>query len=267
MPAADSCDSVFVWSRVGWVEQPYKGALRQWDSSIDFPQSHLLMTLNELGAQIRFDGPLDLSVLGTKQMPRGTLDSVPDQNLATFDTHGLYGFFYESSGMLRDPRVLVSSLSRGLDSAVVRAVRMVNDSGSLLPLPATVANSSVELRLTIGTSIFSDSTAVTGALFRVRQPVLHGAIAPVGDGKLTVVPRYPDEERKAGMDGEVLVQIVVREDGTVDPGSILITKATTTSFAQHVYDAVRKSKFVPGRVGGCPVASLVAWPITFTIAR
>ncbi len=263
---ADSCDSVLTRTQVGWVDQEYHGSLRQWDGEIDFPQSHLMMALNEIGANLRFEGPLDLTTLGTKR-PSGTFDGAPDQNLSTFDTQGLYGFHYEASGKLRDARVLVSSLSARLDSAILRSVQVVSDAGTLLPLPETVRRTIVELRLTIGASVLPDSVAVTGPLFRIRQPVFHGVTPPAGDKKQTIVPRYPDEERKAGMDGEVLVQVVVRADGSVDPASILITKATTHSFAQHVYDAVRKSKFVPGRVAGCPVTSLVAWPFAFTIAR
>lgn len=264
--AADSCDSVLTRTQVGWVDQEYHGSLRQWDGEIDFPRTHLMMTLNEIGANLRFAGKLDLTTLGT-QRPSGTYDGAPDQNLSTFDTQGLYGFHYEASGRLRDARVLVSSLSSRLDSAILRAVQMASDSGTLLPLPETVRRTIVELRLTIGASILADSLAVTGPLFRIRQPVFHGVTPPVGDAKLTIAPRYPDEERKAGVGGEVRVQLVVRADGSVDPASILITRATTHSFAQHVYDAVRQSKFVPGRVAGCPVASLVAWPIAFTMAR
>jgi TonB family protein len=263
---ADSCDSVLTRTQVGWVDQDYHGSLRQWDGEIDFPRTHLTMALNEIGANLRFEGKLDLTTLGT-QRPRGTFDGAPDQNLSTFDTQGLYGFHYEASGKLRDVRVLVSSLSSRLDSAIVRAVQMVSESGTLLPLPETVRRTIVELRLTIGTKVLPDSLAVTGPLFQIRQPVFHGVTPPAGDKKLTIPPRYPDEERKAGVGGEVVVQVVVRPDGSVDPASILITRATTHSFAQHVYDAVRQSKFVPGRIAGCPVASLVAWPIAFTMAR
>jgi len=238
--------------------------LRQWDGEIDFPKTHLLMALNEIGANLRLDRPLDLTTLGT-QRPQGTFNDAPDQNLSTFDTQGLYGFHYEASGKLKDARVLVSSLSPRLDSAILRAVQMVSDSGTLLPLPETVRRTIVELRLTIGANVLPDSLAVTGPLFRVHQPVFHGVTPPAGDTQMTMAPRYPDAERKAGMNGEVVVQVVVRPDGSVDPSSILITRATTHSFAQHVYDAVRQSKFVPGRVAGCPVTALATWPIAFTM--
>ena len=264
LAAGDSCDSVLKRTQVGWVDQEYHGSLRQWDGEIDFPKTHLLMALTEIGANLRLDRPLDLTTLGT-QRPQGTFDDAPDQNLSTFDTQGLYGFHYDASGKLKDARVLVSSLSPRLDSAILRAVQMVSDSGTLLPLPETVRRTIVELRLTIGANVLPDSLAVTGPLFRVHQPVFHGVTPPAGDTQMTMAPRYPDAERKAGMNGEVVVQVVVRPDGSVDPSSILITRATTHSFAQHVYDAVRQSKFVPGRVAGCPVTALATWPIAFTM--
>lgn len=267
-PAADSCDSVFAWSRVGWVEQRYKGAIRQWDPAIDFPRSHLAMTLNEIGAAIRFDGPVELTTLAE----HGAADTISFEtmavgSLATFGAHGLYGFFYESNGKLAQPRVLVSSLSDRVDSAIVRAVRIASDSGNLLPLPASVPSGAVEMRLTLGTWLRNDSLAESGTLFRVRQPVFDQMTEARGDSASIRAPRYPNEALREGMEGNVEVEVVIRSDGSIDPRSVLIPRATHGSFARQVLDVLLKSRFKPARVAGCPVSAIYSQPFAFTIQR
>ncbi|HEY7566069.1 MAG TPA: TonB family protein [Gemmatimonadaceae bacterium] len=261
---ADSCDSVFTKSRVGWATREYKGALRAYDSDAAFPETHLMLTLNELAVRMEFDGPLDFGALGDDP-PTAEIEVPVVGSIATFGAHGLYGFQYAPTGRLLRPRILVSSLSRRLDSAVVRAVTVASDSGGLLPLPEG-SKDSVELRLTIGTSPMTDSLTVAGPLFRVRLPVFDQVTRPWSDNK-SEFPRYPVGERQAGIEGKVHVELVIRSDGTADPQSILIQRATTMSFAQNVYEAILKAKFVPARVAGCPVPSLVTQPFEFTIAR
>ncbi len=267
VPAADSCDSVFAWSRVGWVEQLYKGALRQWDPDIEFPQSHLVMTLNELGAAIHFDGPMDFSTLA-EHGARDTIsyDTMAVGGLGTFGVHGLYGFMYQSNGKLSDPRVLVSSLSDRVDSAIIRAVRVASDSGDLLPLPVSMG-SVVEMRLTLGTSVRDDSLAASGPLFHVRQPVFDRVTYPEADPKHMSAPHYPPEALREGIEGDVEVDMVIRPDGSIDPRSVLVRRASHTPFVRHAIDALLKNRFKPARVGGCPVSAIHTQPFAFTIAR
>jgi TonB family protein len=262
--APDSCDSVFVWSRVGWTDQPYEASLRQWDDGTQFPRAHLILTLNEVAARLRFDTPVQLSHLGANTLRE---QSESARHVVTFDVQGMYSFAYERSGRLSSIRVLVSSLSPTIDSALVRAVREASDIGTLTPLPETSKSDAVELRLTVGSSVIVDSLAVKGPVFRLRQPILRDPHPPTMDKKTHVSARYPDHERRSGIEGSVFIQFVVRADGTVDPDNILIPKATTMSFASNVYDAVLKSRYVPGSVAGCRVPYLVIQPIDFTIAR
>lgn len=264
---ADSCDSVFVWSRAGWAEQEYTASLRQWDGDIPFPRSHLLMTLTELAAHVRFDAPLDVAILGEHTTDQITFDRTAVGNLATFGAHGLYAFDYESDGRLARPRVLVSSLSQLLDSAIVRAVRVTSDSAGLLPLPSTLASSAIELRLTLGTYTRRDSVAVSGTLFRARQPVFDRVTYAAADRQKQRAPGYPPEALDAGLEGDVDVEIVVRADGSVDPTSVLLSRATAAPFARDVLAAVLTSRFGPALIGGCPVPSIRTHPYSFTIRR
>lgn len=266
--AADSCDSVFARSRVGWVEQRYKGAIRQWDPAIDFPRSHLAMALNEIGAAIHFDGPVEFTTLAEHAAADTiSFETTAVGSVATFGAHGLYGFFYESNGKLTQPRVLVSSLSDRVDSAIVRALRIASDSGNLLPLPASVPSGAVEMRLTLGTWLRNDSLAESGTLFRLRQPVFDQMTEAGGDSISIRPPRYPGDAPREGIESNVEVEVVIRSDGSIDPRSVLIPTATHGSFARQVLDVLIKSRFKPARVAGCPVSAILTQPVAFTIAR
>ena len=80
-------------------------------------------------------------------------------------------------------------------------------------------------------------------------------------------PRYPDMLRKAGVEGEVLVQFVVRPDGRADVGSLKILKQSHELFGDAVRAALPMMRFKPALVGDRAVSQLVQSPFTFSISR
>ena len=80
-------------------------------------------------------------------------------------------------------------------------------------------------------------------------------------------PRYPETHRRNGMTGEVLLQYVVRANGTVEPPSVKVLRSTDVAFTDAVLAAVPCMRFVPAIVQGQRVRQLVQQPFTFDIAR
>jgi TonB family protein len=78
-------------------------------------------------------------------------------------------------------------------------------------------------------------------------------------------PSYPAAEKARGEEGSVLALFVVRADGTLDPASIKIVRATSDSFADAVRTALTKMKFSAAEVGGRTVAQMVQQPFEFQI--
>lgn len=93
-----------------------------------------------------------------------------------------------------------------------------------------------------------------------ERPELIGGRAALQDAI-----EYPEIAKKAGVEGRVIVQFVVDQDGNVqDPRVIreihqLIDKAAI--------EAVKKQKFKPGKQRGKPVKVQMALPVIFTLKK
>ncbi|MGH7711094.1 MAG: TonB family protein [Gemmatimonadaceae bacterium] len=80
-------------------------------------------------------------------------------------------------------------------------------------------------------------------------------------------PRYPNALRLAGVEGEVLAQFVVDENGRPDVATFKALKSSHDLFAQAIRAALPAMQFVPAQVRGNNVKQLVQQPFAFTIAR
>ena len=122
----------------------------------------------------------------------------------------------------------------------------------------------------------SDSTAAPAAQVAAAGPIVVPAghvyqdfqvEQPVRPEAGSVSPRYPDALRKAGVEGEVLVQFVVRPDGRADVASLKILKQSDELFGSAVRAALPMMRFKPALVGDRAVSQLVQSPFTFSLSR
>jgi TonB family protein len=74
---------------------------------------------------------------------------------------------------------------------------------------------------------------------------------------------YTDEARRANVAGEVVLEIVVRRDGTV--GEVRILKRLGGGLDQKAIDAVRQWRFAPARLKGTPVDVIVEVGVEFKL--
>jgi protein TonB len=78
---------------------------------------------------------------------------------------------------------------------------------------------------------------------------------------------YPDLLRQAGIEGNVIIEVIIDTTGRAEPGSLRVVQSTNKAFELSARDAVLKSMYRPGRVRGQAVRVLVQVPISFTIRR
>ena len=90
---------------------------------------------------------------------------------------------------------------------------------------------------------------------------------PVASRPGSPTPRYPAELRKQKIEGEVVAQFVVDTLGSVEPGSIKLTKSTNQVLADEVLKALPNMRFFPAEIGGHKVKQLVQQPFTFTVTH
>jgi protein TonB len=81
--------------------------------------------------------------------------------------------------------------------------------------------------------------------------------------KFRAKPQYPFEMRRAGINGEVLVEFIVDANG--DVRNAFAVRSTQRDFEQAAVQAVSKWTFRPGRKGGRAVNTRMQVPIVFTL--
>ena len=78
-----------------------------------------------------------------------------------------------------------------------------------------------------------------------------------------VKPSYTDEGRRQGVEGDVLLEIVVRRDGSV--GGVKVLRRLGAGLDQKAIDAVRQWRFSPARRMGAPVDVIVEVAMEFKL--
>ena len=80
----------------------------------------------------------------------------------------------------------------------------------------------------------------------------------------SVDPVYPDADRKAGNQGEVMLRVLISADGTVQRVSVL-NSDVSPAMEQAAIDAVKQFVFEPAKKDGVPVKARMAIPIKFKL--
>jgi periplasmic protein TonB len=78
-----------------------------------------------------------------------------------------------------------------------------------------------------------------------------------------VKPQYSEEARQRHLEGDVLLEIVVRADGSV--GNVRLVQGLGSGLDQRAIEAVRRWRFNPGRRHGSPVDVLVEVAVEFRL--
>jgi periplasmic protein TonB len=78
-----------------------------------------------------------------------------------------------------------------------------------------------------------------------------------------VKPTYTEEARRRGVEGDVLLEVVVRSDGTV--GSMRVVRSLGAGLDERAIEAVRQWRFSPAHRLGTPVDVLVEVAVTFRL--
>ena len=76
---------------------------------------------------------------------------------------------------------------------------------------------------------------------------------------------YPEEARKAGIEGRVLVQFIVNEDGQVENPQII--KGIGGGADEEALRVVKNAEFVPGQQRGQAVRVQYSLPVIFKLQK
>jgi protein TonB len=80
-------------------------------------------------------------------------------------------------------------------------------------------------------------------------------------------PDYPSSLRESGVEGQVLAQFVVNENGRYESGTIKILSSSNPAFSAAVKDALPRMRFSAAQIGGKKVQQLVQMPFQFHLQK
>ncbi|MGH7612823.1 MAG: energy transducer TonB [Gemmatimonadales bacterium] len=80
-------------------------------------------------------------------------------------------------------------------------------------------------------------------------------------------PAYPPLLRAAGVQGRVVLQVVVDTLGRVERGTLRVVHNDNPAFAAPAIESLRGARFRPARVFGRAVRVLVQIPVEFVLQR
>jgi protein TonB len=78
-----------------------------------------------------------------------------------------------------------------------------------------------------------------------------------------VIPEYPTKERRLGIEGKVVLELVIDKDGNLL--SVKVLNSTNEDFAQAALKAIKASTFRAAIEDGEPVKSRAILPIRFLL--
>jgi protein TonB len=90
------------------------------------------------------------------------------------------------------------------------------------------------------------------------------AVSPAAGNR---APRYPDLLRSAKIEGQVLAQFIVDENGIADSTSITVLRSTHDLFTNAVLSTIGSFRFNPAELGGRRVKQLVQMPFQFSLSK
>ncbi len=96
-----------------------------------------------------------------------------------------------------------------------------------------------------------------------NTPVAGDEVAPRAES--LVQPTYPEEARKAGIEGTSIVEVTIGADGVMRRCSLVVSSGNA-SLDEAALQAVHVSTFAPGTKDGKPVEMKVKVPFRFKLA-
>lgn len=81
----------------------------------------------------------------------------------------------------------------------------------------------------------------------------------------SATPDYPEQLRRAGVNGRVLVRFIVDTSGRVDPTSINVVQSTHELFSDAARRALTRFRFLPAEVSGRRVRAAAEMPFEFVL--
>jgi TonB family protein len=231
----------------------------------DAPDSSQRRSIEMLGTLVPAGETADVSAmyLATLLQEIQLVFNAPD-TLAELSS-GQMSMWLHADGRLTNPRPVDTTLSGDLVRTLAIAIDSASRLGGIGPVFPKLSADSVPLRLVIH---YSDRrTPMSIALLRFASPAYFEfqVEKPALPKRGNPAPKYPDGLRQSGVEGEVLAQFIISQEGRVEMRSFRVLKSAHEDFVTAIREVLPRLRFSPAVVHGCPVRQLAQVPFAFKL--
>jgi TonB family protein len=150
----------------------------------------------------------------------------------------------------------IAIIDFALTPALADTVRAVLQKLSVEKLvPFFTGPDSIPLDISIHVEQNSDTVPAFRHLFRATIPHYSSQFSEAEWPKNARGPRYPSIAERARVTDSVELTFTVLSDGTVAPQSVDLKAGHFTDFVRAVFDRMATMRYVPARIGKCPVST------------
>jgi TonB family protein len=144
------------------------------------------------------------------------------------------------------------ALTPTLSDSVRAALQKLSDEKMV---PFFTQPDSIPLDISIHVEQHSDTVPRYRHLFRTKIPHYALQFSEAAWPKNVRGPRYPRIAEQSGVSDSVVMTFTILSDGTVAAQSVDVHSGHYTDFIRAALDRMATMRYVPGRVGSCPVAT------------
>jgi len=231
------------------------------DRKVALPPDFEGLFAQEFRLRLKVPGNLPLSVM----QGWGFCDSREDKCSGGAPIIGTHAFATaHPDGTLSRIATIDFALVPALSESVRTALEVLSNDKTV---PSVAGSDSLPLEMFILVDEKADTIPIFRHLFRARIPHYSGKYTAAQWPKNARGPRYPMIAERARAEDSVAMNFTIRSDGTVIPETLEIRSAHYRDFIRAVFDRMTTIRYVPARIGSCPVPSWVSQNFIFSMRR
>jgi hypothetical protein len=235
-------------------------SVRPQDPNTKLPADFEGLFVQEIGSRLKVQGSLPLRVM----VGWGPCDANSEICPGAVLTIGSSVYVTaHPTGALSRIGVIDFSLTPSFSDSVRAVLERIGREKMSPPLFGR--NDSIPLTISIGVQQNYDAIPPHRRLFRVNLPHYSLPFTYAKWPKNAKRPNYPSNAERIGVGDSVTVSLTILADGTVAPNSVDVQSGRYIDFMKSVFDVLGKTRYLPARVGGCPVAAWGMLSFTFKV--
>ena len=226
-------------------------------SSDSIPRVFASLVVEAIAAHLVLPKPLEFPVYNSTDITMAiNAPSAGNKVYPSFTAEFLLTL--RKDGSVKKVEMTQTSLMPPLDDAIAAAIHAADSVHDFPPLDGTASSLSFFVDFDMGSGLFTTGFPV----FRASVPLFQATRV---EWDVRAAPKYPDELRNRGREGEAMVRFVVDETGRVAKGSHRFLKLSEVPFGQSIIDAFPRMKFKPALIGSCPIKQIVEESFLFKL--